>query len=64
MAGWAKVPTTGILGDGMSGREGARRTRTRRFTRWLERTLLGAAMMMVVRVVERRLLRAMERRGS
>jgi hypothetical protein len=39
-------------------------TRTRRFTRWLKRILLGAAMVVVARVVERRILRAVERRHA
>jgi hypothetical protein len=39
-------------------------TRTRRFTRWLERILLGVAMLLVARVVERRLLHVVERRHA
>jgi hypothetical protein len=46
------------------GREEAKMRRTRRFTRWLERTLLGAAMIVLARVVERRILRAVERRHA
>jgi hypothetical protein len=48
----------------MNGGEEAEMRRTRRFTRWLERTLLGAAMIVVARVVERRILRAVERRHA
>jgi hypothetical protein len=48
----------------MNERKGAGMRRIGRFTRWMERILLGAAMVAVARVVERRLLRAAERRGS
>jgi hypothetical protein len=63
MAGWAGSSVAAILSQ-MNGGEEAKMRRTRRFTRWLERTLLGAAMIVVARVVERRILRAVERRHA
>lgn len=40
------------------------RTRMRRMGRWLGRLSLSAAMVVVARFVERRLLRAVERRHA
>jgi hypothetical protein len=48
----------------MSGPEEATMGRAKRIIRWLERTILGAAMIVVARVVERRILRAVERRRA
>jgi hypothetical protein len=48
----------------VNGGEEAKMRRTRRFRRRLERTLLGVAMIVVARVVERRILRAVERRHA
>jgi hypothetical protein len=48
----------------MDTRRGAMRTRMARMARWLERATLGAVMAQVARIVERRLLRTVERRGG
>jgi hypothetical protein len=48
----------------MKPKEATMRTRITRTARWLERAMLGAVMALVARVVERRLLRAVERRRA
>jgi hypothetical protein len=61
MAGWEPAPLRAIIGaDGHQ--EGTMRTRMARMARRLERAMLGVVMALMARIVERRLLRTVERR--